>query len=89
MKVYTVSEDNHGYIAVTKGDIPTVIDFLLENKWITGNTKIWCDRLDQWVSIRAYFGEHWCELIKTWDKDTFNEWFEDSFYIEEYEVYGL
>ena len=89
MKVYTINEDSHGYIGITKGDISAVVDFLLENKWITGDTKIWCKKLNQLISTRAYFGEHWYELMKTWDKETFNEWFEDNFYIEEYEVYGL
>lgn len=89
MKVYIVNESDYGDIGVTKGDIPSVINFLLENVWLTDETKIWSDKLSQWVSVRGFFGEHWQELMLTWDATIFNNYFVDVFYIEEYEVYGL
>lgn len=89
MKVYIVNESDYGDIGVTKGDIPSVINFLLENVWLTDETKIWSDKLSQWVSVRGFFGEHWRELMLTWDATMFNNYFVDVFYIEDYEVYGL
>lgn len=89
MKVYIVSEGNYGDIGVTKGDIPSVINYLLDNVWLTDDTKIWSEKLNQWISVRGLFGEHWQDFMLTWNAAMFNEYFVDVFYIEEYEVYGL
>jgi len=89
MKVYIVSDGTHGNIGVTKNDIPTVINFLLRNLWLSDNTRIWSEKLRSWTSVSAYFGEHWREVMLTWDVDTFREYFDEVFYIEEYEVYSM
>lgn len=89
MKVYIVSQDTKNEIGVTSCDIPSVINFLVDKHWLKDTTQIWCDKFDQWISVRVYFGEHWYDVMLTWDRFTFDFYFNKVFYIEEYEVYGL
>ena len=85
-RVCCVYEDNHGMIGVAK-DYSSAIDGLIEEDWLDGNTEMLDDN-DNSSTVKEVFGEEWIELIKHWDKDTFNINFEGIFYINTMEIWG-
>lgn len=76
---YCVSEDNHGIIGVGI-DMPTTIDGLIKEEWLYGEIDL-IDEDDNLITIKAKLGENWIDIIKQWDKMTFNEFFEGIFHI--------
>ena len=85
-KVYCVYEDNHGMIGLAT-DYLSVIDGLVKEEWLDDDTEMLDDN-DNPSTIKEIFGEKWVDLIKHWDKDTFNIFFDGIFYINTMEIWG-
>ena len=83
MKIVLVYEDNHGLIEVAK-DYKSTIDFLIRHNWITEGTEIYDEQTNYYVRLKEKMDIF--DLFN-WDIDDFNEYFLDSFKLEEVEVY--
>ena len=85
-KVYCVYEDNHGMIGLAT-DYSSTIDGLINEDWLDGNTEMLDDN-DNPSTVKEILGKEWIDLIKHWDKNTFNIFFEGIFYINIMEIWG-
>jgi hypothetical protein len=86
-KVYCVYEDNHGMVGIAK-DYSSAIDGLVKEKWLDGDTEMLDDNNNP-STVKKIFGEeNWIDLIKHWDEDTFNIFFDGIFYIDTMEIWG-
>lgn len=89
MTVYTVHEESHGLIGVCAVNPHAMVDFLVDTNWINEKHKIFVEKFNQWVSLRSYFGENWVDRLREMTTDEIEEIFEDNFYFERFEVYGV
>ncbi len=86
MTVILVHEDNHGLLTVAK-DYKSAVKFLIDNRWIEESMEVWHEdgtyrRLDE------FFGEDVLDIItEKWDIDSFNTFWDGSFFLNEVEVY--
>ena len=86
MTVVLVNEDNHGLLTVAK-DYKSAVKFLINNRWIEESMEVWHEdgtyrRLDE------FFGEDILDIItEKWDIDSFNTFWDGSFFLNEVEVY--
>lgn len=60
MKIYVISEENHGEICYAK-TLLSAKKWLIDNLWITGCTGIWCYH-EQKSHLIGYIHEDW----KSW-----------------------
>ena len=86
MKVVVIHESNHGFIAVAK-DYKAAVQFLIGENWISDYTEVWVDD-EHWGRIIDVLGEDWADKMSDWGFGNFNDYFTDSFYLEEVEVFG-
>ena len=88
-KVVLIEEDNHGQIGVAK-DYPSAIDFLVNQGWLDNEYQVWVDNeISLTFTIAEHIGEDWQIIIRDeWDTETFNNFFEGSFYLTIEDVYG-
>ena len=84
MKAIVINEDNHGFIGLAV-NYSRAIDFLVQENWLDGNTKIWIDHRG-YCLLKQIF-PNWYEEIKSWDIKKFNEFFDYIFYLEPMELY--
>lgn len=77
MKVYIIHEENHGVIGVADSH-KSAVQFLIDEKWITGNFEIWDEEKREYYTLITK-----PEEIKAWDRKQFNDFFEGCFWIEE------
>jgi hypothetical protein len=86
MTVILVNEDNHGLLTVAK-DYKSAVKFLIDNRWIKESMEVWHEdgtyrRLDE------FFGEDVLDIItEKWDIDSFNTFWDGSFFLNKVEVY--
>ena len=86
MTVILVNEDNHGLLTAAK-DYKSAIKFLIDNRWIEESTEVWNEddtysRLDELLREDAF------DIItEKWDIDSFNTFWDGSFFLNEVEVY--
>ena len=86
MTVILVNKDNHGLLTVAK-DYKSAVKFLIDNRWIEESMEVWNEdgtysRLDE------FFGEDVLDIItEKWDIDSFNTFWNGSFFLNEVEVY--
>lgn len=86
-KVIVVSEDNHGLIRIAK-DYPSAIDYLIEDCWLDEATEVYDDAKSEWVRLDELYGKNWEEEIRHLSRESFEELFDGSFYLEDEKVYG-
>ena len=84
--VILIEEDNHGNIGIAK-DYLSAIDFLI-NDWLDSKFEVYCGVFDETKSIKKDLGENWKNVIKSWDCEKFNQYFEGCFCLYIEEVYG-
>ena len=89
MTVYAIHEESHGLIGVCAVDPCAMVDFLIDTDWIDEKYKIFVKKFNQWVSLNSYFGENWADRLREMTTDEIEEVFEDNFYFEKFEVYGV
>ena len=86
MTVILVNEDNHGLLTVAK-DYKAAVKFLINNGWLEESMEVWNEdgtysRLDELL------GEDVLDIItEKWDIDSFNTFWDGSFFLNEVEVY--
>ena len=62
MKVYVIHEECHGMIGIAK-DIKSAIEWLIDAKWITESTDVYCATNDEdesdFHAVDVVFGSEW------------------------------
>lgn len=86
-KVILVSEDNHGLLCVVK-DFQSAIDFLIKECWIDEATEVYNDAKSEWVRLDELFGEEWEKEVRNLSRESFEELFDESIYLEDEEIRG-
>jgi hypothetical protein len=86
-KVILVSEDNHGLLCVVK-DFQSAIDFLIKEYWIDEATEVYVDAKSEWMRLDELFGEDWEKKIRNLSRESFEELFDESIYLEDEEIRG-
>ena len=80
-----VVEDGEIYCAADT--IKNLIAGMIDQQYITEYTEIWCDRLEQWISLKAYYGNNWEEQIFKWTEKDFAEYFDECYDIQKIPYY--
>lgn len=87
--VILINEENHGLIGVAD-NYKSAFAFLINNDWINDYTEI-CTGEDWhsyiWERVSEIFGEGWQDKMADWDIQNFNEYWRDSFFLQEIEIY--
>ena len=86
-RVIVVNEENHGFLCVAK-DFQSAVDYLIKNYWIGEGTEVYNDAERKWVRLDELLGENWEKEIRNLSRESFEELFEDDFYLEDREIYG-
>ena len=87
MTVILVNEDNHGLLTVAK-DYKSAVKFLINNRWIKESMEIWDENGISHSRLDELFGENVLDIItEKWDIDSFNTFWDGSFFLNEVEVY--
>ena len=86
MTVILVNEDNHGLLTVAK-DYKSAVKFLIGNEWIKESMEVWHED-GTYRCLDEFFGEDVLDIItEKWDIDSFNTFWDGSFFLNEVEVY--
>ncbi len=90
--VITISEDSHGQIGVAK-DYKCAIDFLVNEGWLNDYVEVFVgeneEGMGEYQRLIEVFGEGWVDIMRDhWNINDFNEYWMNSFYLDEVEVYG-
>ncbi len=83
-RLYLVSKDEHGYLAITK-TYKSAIYFLLDNKWIGNYYHYYNDITGEELYLKDYalsLGYQDIEDFLLCSEDKFNEIFADTFHIQ-------
>ena len=84
MKVYIASSPDIPIICVANS-YKAAVNYLFGNCWINPKDEIMID--NEMTSLEEYFGEDCVDMIaEKWDEDTWNEFWDASFWITSYEV---
>jgi len=86
-KVIAIFEENHGLLAVAS-NYQRAVMWLVNNCWLTDYTEVFDDSTHEWVFLKEACGEDWIDYISIrWDHYDFNEYFKDSFRLQEIEIF--
>ena len=86
MTVILVHEENHDLITVAK-DYKSAIKFLINNRWIEESMEVWNED-GTYSHLDELLGEDAFDIItEKWDIDSFNTFWNGSFFLNEVEVY--
>lgn len=86
-KVILVSEDNHGLLCVVK-DFQSAVDFLIKEYWIDEATEVYNDAKSEWMRLDELFGKDWEKEVRNLSRESFEELFDESIYLEDEEIRG-
>ena len=94
MKVIVVNSENSGVIGVARcegGQAKWAVELLIKQDWLNSSTCVYYqkDGEYQFDDINTVFGENWKDSIKNFTIDEFNDAFEERFYLEAYDLYGV
>lgn len=87
MKVYVVSEDNHGVVGVVSS-VESAVNLLVDQDWLADWDDVWDDESVSFKPIKEKFGENWKTILMNMTKEQFVETFQDWLYLDEYELDG-
>ena len=82
--VIVIEEECHGFIGIAH-DVPSVIDFLCQNDWLTEHTDICLEH--EWSSVLSIYGKNWCEYFKERTLNELKDIFGGRFYFREEKVW--
>lgn len=85
MKAIVIYDNSREFIGVA-ANYPWAIDFLIQKDYLNGNNQVWVNH--HGFLLKEVF-PNWREEIKSWDIEKFNKFFNDVFYLEAVEVYGV
>ena len=87
MKVYTISEENHGQIGIAVS-YKAALQWLVASDWVGRYSDIWCpDENERWggynMTLDVLYGENWKEKFLRFSDDLLKNM---GFYIHEEEL---
>lgn len=82
--VIVIEEECHGFIGMAH-DVPSVIDFLCQNDWLTEHTDIYFEY--EWSSVLSVYGKNWCKYFKERTLNELADIFGGCFYFREEKVW--
>ena len=82
--VIVINEECHGFIGVAR-DVPSVIDFLYQKKWLNEYTEV--PFANKRSSVRSAYGENWREYLERRTLDELQNIFDGCFYLHEEKVW--
>ena len=82
--VIVIEEECHGFIGIAH-DVPSVIDFLCQNDWLTEHTEIYIEH--ELSSVLSVYGKNWCEYFKERTLNELADIFDGCFYFREEKVW--
>lgn len=87
MKVYVISEDNHGQIGIAVSR-KAALQWLVSSNWVGQYNDIWCpDENERWggynMTLDELYGENWKEKFLQFSEDLLENM---GFYIHEDEL---
>lgn len=85
MKAIVINDNNREFIGVV-AYYPWAIDFLIQKDYLSEDSQVWINH--QSFLLKEVF-PNWQEEIKSWDIEKFNKFFNDDFYLEAVELYGV
>ena len=85
MNIIIIHEDNHGVLGVAK-DYDSAINCLVQNQWLTTDIKV-LNSIEEFVSLKELGLD--IEAIRSWDIETFNDFFEGIFYLDVDFLWGM
>ena len=85
MNIIIIHEDNHGVLGVAK-DYDSAINFLVESKWLTTDVAV-LNSIGELVPIKELGLD--IETIRSWDIETFNDFFDGIFYLDVDFLWGM
>ena len=85
MKVYVVSEDNHGVVGVVSS-VENAVNLLIDQDWLAPCADVWDDESVSFKPIKEKFGEDWKTVLMNMSEEQFSEAFQDWLYLDEYEL---
>ena len=90
--VIMIEEECHGLIGLASS-FKSAIIFLIEEKWITGDTCLYYrnswDGVAKMTTLWDKYGEDWIDEITNWSQEDFEENFDGIFYFSEMEVFSI
>lgn len=89
MKVYVISEENHGQIGVAVSR-KAALQWLIATNWVSQYSSIWCpDETEHWggynITLDDLYGEKWKEKFLQFSDELLENM---GFYIHEEELIG-
>ena len=85
MNIIIIHEDNHGVLGVAK-DYDSAINCLVQNQWLTTDIEV-LNSIEEFVSLKELGLD--IETIRSWDIETFNDFFEGIFYLDVDFLWGM
>ena len=93
MKVFLIYEENHGLIGVCANTMGCVIDYLILTDWLSPDFVFSYEETEDGMEYYTLGSmqkqnPNWKEYLQGLSVDEFNKLFEESFYLEEEEVFS-
>lgn len=93
MKVFLIYEENHGVIGVCANRMSCVIDYLILTDWLSPDIVLSYEETENGMEYHTLSdmqkeNPNWKEYLQGLSVDDFNELFEESFCLEEEEVFS-
>ena len=94
MKVLVIHEDDHGVIGVARYEgeqAKWAVELLIKRCWLDSSTHVWYETNGDWQcdEVSVAFGENWEDCMKNLTIDEFNELWDERFFLEVYDIYGI
>lgn len=94
MKVIVIREVNHGIIGTARCEgtqAKWAVELLIRRHWLDRFTSIYYEVNGEylWEEVGIAFGENWEDFMKNLTINEFNKIWEDCFYLEVWDIYGV
>ena len=85
MTVFVIEEANHGTLGVVSS-VRAAAEFLIKKHWLYPSSEVWDEAKSDFAPISEVLGENWADTVKNFTLSEFTEFFDDWFYLYQYEV---
>lgn len=87
MTCIVINECNHGILGIA-ANYKSAINFLIAEDWLSDYTDIYSKEKDEWITLIEWHS-NWKEYLLSHDMDDFNVLFEDTFYLEDHDIFNI
>ena len=86
-EVLVIYDDNHRLIGVAK-DIPSAIDYLIQEGHVSNNSEVWDYIKVDYRPIKDSLGDDWQDVLREMVYHEINELLDEYVYLEWHKVIG-